>query len=120
MRHSFWHRSIDPRAQNHARRKGRHRLRMAAEARILSSVGKAKHPREGRQTPFEGNILYYAQHSVAACCRKCIEYWHGIEPGRPLTQDEANYLVELVMLYVADRMPDLADGPTKVPPLRTK
>ena len=120
IRHEFWHRKLDQRALNYARRKGRLLLREAAEARVLSSVGGAKHPREGQQTPFEGNILYYAQHAVAACCRKCIEYWHGIESGRPLSDAQKDYLVELIMLYVADRMPDLAEGPIKVPPIRRK
>lgn len=26
----------------------------------------------------DGNIVFYAQHAVAACCRNCIEVWHGI------------------------------------------
>ncbi len=33
---------------------------------------------DGRQTPREGNTIFYAQHATASCCRTCIEYWHGI------------------------------------------
>ncbi|WP_075336089.1 DUF4186 family protein [Archangium gephyra] len=118
IRHEFWHRKLDQRAVNYAHRKGRQLLKEAAKARIVSSVGGAKHPREGRQTPFEGNILYYAQHAVAACCRKCIEYWHGIESGRALTEPEQDYLADLLMLYVKERLPNLANQPIKVPPIR--
>ena len=97
IRHSFWHRDLDLRALNYARRKGAVRLREAALRRLQQSVGKAKNVKEGQQTPMEGNPIFYAQHAVAACCRKCIEYWHGIAAGRELTQEELEHLLELVM-----------------------
>jgi hypothetical protein len=115
IRHYFWHTDFDERELNHAARKGRFGLREAARRRVASSVGSAKHPREGRQTPFTGNVLYHAQHAVAACCRKCIEYWHAIPAGRPLEAVELDYLVNLLMLYVDKRLPELSDNPTKVP-----
>ncbi|MBN8227237.1 DUF4186 family protein [Corallococcus macrosporus] len=118
IRHEFWHRPLDQYAINHALRKGSILLKAAAKIRIQGSVAKPGHPREGRQTPFSGNILYYAQHSVAACCRKCIEYWHGIDSTKQLSDPEQNYLVDLIMKYVEDRMPDLAEHPIKVPPLK--
>jgi hypothetical protein len=119
IRHEFWHRRFDPRAINHALRKGRRRLRDAATHRVEASVGNPSNPREGRQTPFTGNVLYYAQHSVAGCCRKCIEYWHGIDAQRPLTADEVKYLSDLIMLYIDERMPDLPEDPQKVAPIRS-
>lgn len=120
IRHVFWHSELNQRERNYAVRKGRVLLREAATRRIETSVGRAQHPREGRQTPFTGNPLYHAQHAVAACCRKCIEYWHAIPTGRPLQPDEVQYLAELVMHYVDDRLPTLADGPTKVAPMRRR
>lgn len=119
IRHQFWERPFDQRAINHALRKGKRGFREGAAAkRIQQSVGRARHPREGQQTPYEGNVLYYAQHSVAACCRKCVEYWHGIPMGNALTDDEVQYLTQLVLLYVEQRMPDLGEEPIKVPPMR--
>lgn len=118
IRHEFWHRPFDKRAVNHALRKGKLLLRDAAVHRIHSSVGEPSHPREGRQTPFASNVLFYAQHAVAACCRKCIEYWHGIDSHRPLTDEEIAYLVDLIMLYVEERLPELPDDPQKIPPIR--
>jgi hypothetical protein len=44
--------------------------------------------------------------------------WHGIPEGRPLSTDEIEYLVELVMLYLQDRLTDLAEGPAAVAPRR--
>jgi hypothetical protein len=120
IRHQFWERPFDQHAINHAKRKGRRALReVEAAKRIRQSVGKARHPREGKQTPFEGNVLFYAQHAVAACCRKCIEYWHGIQMGDALTADEIEYLSKLLCLYVDQRLPDLNEEPVKVPPILT-
>jgi hypothetical protein len=118
IRHEFWERPFDQHAINHARRKGKLGMREAASKRIRQSVGRAKNPREGQQTPYDRNVLHYAQHAVAACCRKCIEYWHGIPSGRALTNDETEYLATLLRLYVDRRMPDLDDAPVKVPAIR--
>jgi len=119
IRHHFWHVDIDQRAANYARRKGRDGIREAAEKRIRASVARPRHPLEGRQTPFSDNPLYYGQHAVAACCRACIEEWHSIPKDRNLTEDEIQYLSELVILYVFDRIPDLAEKGIRVPPIRS-
>jgi hypothetical protein len=114
IRHHFWHKAIDEKAQLHARRKGVSKLREAAQQRILSSVGGSTPFRDGQQTPMDGNILYYAQHATASCCRSCIEYWYDIPKGRELTAEEVLYFVELVMRFVAERMPQLPDEPEKI------
>jgi len=117
IRHHFWHVEIDYKAVNHARRKGKMGLQAAAEKRIRKSVGPAEPPFDGRQTPREGsgNIIYYAQHATASCCRKCIEEWHGIPSGQELTEDEISYLTALAMLYVDERLPTLPLCGEKVP-----
>jgi hypothetical protein len=120
IRHVFWHSEFNEGELNHAKRKGRKLLRDAVQQRIESSVGRAKHPREGRQTPFEGSVVYHAQHAVAACCRKCIEYWHAIPSGRDLEPKEVDYLARLVTAYIDERLPTLPDGPTKIPVRRSR
>jgi hypothetical protein len=118
IRHHFWHLEFDLRAKNYARRKGRLALRIAAEHRIRKSVGPAEPFRDGTQTGKTGNPIYYAQHATATCCRKCIEYWHGIERGRELTEEEMGYFTALVNMFLDERLPDLKDDREKVPPLR--
>ncbi len=117
IRHHFWHVEIDLKAVNHARRKGKVGVQAAAEKRIRKSVWPAEPPFDGRQTPREGsgNIIYYAQHATASCCRKCIEEWHGIPHGRELTEDEIAYLATLAMLYVDERLPFLTLAGERVP-----
>lgn len=117
VRHHFWHKPIDQKAVNHARRKGRPGLQGAARHRLEKSVGAATPARDGYQTPLEGNVIYYAQHALACCCRKCMEYWYGIPRGVALTEQQLDYFVELIMLFVRDRLPDLPNEGQKVPPV---
>lgn len=118
IRHHFWHVELDIKAINHAKRKGITDLHAAAERRIRASVAASQPKYDGRQTPKAGNVLYYAQHATASCCRKCIAEWHGIPLGKALTDAEVNYLTNLVMLYVKDRLPSLSEFGEKVPPIR--
>lgn len=117
IRHHFWHEELDVRADNYARRKGLNGLEVAAEKRIRRTLGPADPPYDGRQTPKSGNPLCYAQHACAACCRKCMEYWHGIEQHRELTEEEVQYFKDLLMLYVKDRLPNLPAEGVYVPRL---
>lgn len=115
IRHHFFHRPVDEGALRHAQRKGRVRLKEAARDRLQKYLATADPPRDGRQTPLDGNAIYYAQHATATCCRTCLEYWHDIPKGRPLTKAEFEYCAALVELYLDDKLPGLADSPIKVP-----
>ena len=119
IRHVYWHKSIDQRAINHAKRKGLSGMREAAIMRLRNSVGppRSKLPRDGGQTGFSRNAIFYAQHATATCCRKCIEAWHGIEKENPLTTEQIGYMTELVMHYIQQRVPNLAQHGIKVPKL---
>jgi hypothetical protein len=117
IRHHFWHAEIDARAVNHARRKGRAGIRTATEKRIRKSVG-VRSSFDGRQTPKAGNVIYYAQHATASCCRKCIEEWHDIPQEQPLKELEIKYLSDLCILYIENRLPHLTEAGEKVPAIR--
>lgn len=120
IRHKYWfHESINVRAINRARRKGLLGTEVAAQKILQRSVGPAFPYRDGHQVPYESNdIVNYAQHATAACCRKCIEYWHGIPTGREMTGEEIAYLVKLVMKYVDYKLPNLTQTGEHVPPIR--
>jgi hypothetical protein len=51
---------------------------------------------DGRQTPFRGHPVFVAQHATAACCRSCLEKWHGIPRGRALTIHERHHVVAVL------------------------
>jgi len=112
---------LNQRAINYALRKGRKGLRARIEKELRDKVGKSKNFREGRQTKKQGNsIIPYAQHGTATCCRKCIEYWHGIEQGIELSDEDIAYFVELIMYFVENRLQGegLEDEGIKVPSIR--
>ena len=117
IRHVYWHKSIDQRALNHALRKGVSGMREAVIKRLRNSVGppKSKLPRDGRQTRFSENTIFYAQHATATCCRKCIEAWHGIDKENALTEEQIGYMTNLVMHYIEKRVPNLGQRGVKVP-----
>jgi len=117
-RNNWFRLSADARAKNHALRKGRKLLRKHAEYRIRISVGSAQPYHNGFQTPYVGNIVFYAQHAVAACCRNCIEMWHGIPKGKKLTNKDVSYLATLVMKYIDIALPELKDEGMRIPPIR--
>ena len=51
---------------------------------------------DGRQTPMRGHPAFVAQHATATCCRGCLEKWHGVPRGRPLTPSEQRYVVDVI------------------------
>ncbi|MBR0860679.1 DUF4186 family protein [Bradyrhizobium diazoefficiens] len=115
IRHHFFHRPVDDKAKRHAQRKGRLALKDAARDRLRKYLAPAEPARDGRQTPLEGNSIFYAQHATATCCRTCLEYWHDIPKGRPLSPKELDYCGALVGLFLDTKMPELDDGPIQVP-----
>lgn len=117
VRFYYWHASIDEYAVNHARRKGLEALQSWANKRIVDSIGapSADLYRDGSQTPTHGRVVYYAQHATASCCRKCTDEWHSIDRERPLRNAEIDYLTELVMIYVRNRLPQLGQQPERIP-----
>jgi len=119
IRHHFFHKDIDERARRHALRKGRRALADAVRSRLEKYLAPAELPRDGRQTPFEGNVIFYAQHATATCCRTCLHYWHGIPKGVQLSEDELSYCEALIEQYIHTRLPDLPLDGQRVPPMRS-
>ena len=73
--------------------------------------------RDGTQTPVSparADALDFALHAIAACCRTCASYWHGLPKGRALTDSEIAYLSELARRYLDARLPDLAEEGQRV------
>lgn len=61
--------------------------------------------RDGKQTPWKGHPVFVAQHATATCCRGCLEQWHDIHKGRPLTQQEKAYIVGVIQYWLERKAP---------------
>lgn len=118
IRNHFWDAPLTEHAVNYARRKGRVKLQDTVSKRVVAAVGGASATlyRDGMQTPTKDlvNPIHAAQHAMAVCCRKCIEYWHGIPQDRDLSAQETKYLTQLLVHYLDRKLPDLLDSPQKV------
>lgn len=64
---------------------------------------------DGRQTPMRGHPVFIAQHATATCCRRCLAKWHFIEQGQGLTQEEIDYVVQVIERWLKRTSP-LAPG----------
>jgi hypothetical protein len=107
IRHTFFHAPFDQKSKTQAQTLGLNELKARARQLLEKKVGKAKIFRDGTQTKKTGSALYYAQHATATCCRKCMEYWHGIERGHDLTSEELSYCEGLLIAYLDSRAEEL-------------
>ena len=63
---------------------------------IAKRLAPAEALNDGRQTPMRGHPVFIAQHATATCCRSCLQKWHGIAAGRPLSPAEQEHVVAAI------------------------
>jgi len=114
IRWEFWTRHFNTHALEDARRRGMGQVLADVKpnlARIVGPVGTHKY--SFMQVPTQQGkmrtVIQYAQHAVAACCRKCIEEWHGIPNDHDLSDAELDYLSFLAQEYLKDRLSRVSD-----------
>lgn len=80
--------------------KGLATIRKHAEDFVAKRLAPAVIPNDGKQTPMRGHPVFIAQHATGCCCRGCFSKWHHIPAGRPLTKDEQQYAVAVLMAWI--------------------
>lgn len=60
--------------------------------------------KDGKQTPFRGHPAFVAQHATACCCRGCLEKWHRIPRGHPLSADEETYILSVLERWFLEEL----------------
>jgi hypothetical protein len=88
--------SLGAEERSYLHMKGRTAVREHASDFIGRRLAPAYPVRDGKQTPMRGHPVFVAQHATATCCRGCLEKWHGIPRGRPLSDAEQRYVVEVI------------------------
>lgn len=71
---------------------------------ITTRLASAYPQNDGKQTPMRGHPVFIGQHATGTCCRGCLEKWHQIPKGKPLTNEEIDYIVEVIMNWIAKEM----------------
>lgn len=95
--------ALGARETAYLRERGPDKVRSHARDFVQSRLAPANPARDGRQTPWRGHPVFVAQHATATCCRKCLQRWHGIAAGRPLTDTELDYTVDLIMAWLGEK-----------------
>jgi hypothetical protein len=118
IRHFFFNLPISPRIQKFAELQGLAGLEQIAhdhltKDKMLNFNGAL----DWNQTKMlDGNIVHWARHAVACCCRRCLAYWHNIPLGATLTATDVDYFRQFIMSYVKLRLPILDSPPTAIIP----
>jgi len=109
IRWDFWERPFNDKAISDSVARGRQGIEDAIVPTLQRIVGPVPHGYWQRlAVPTDQhkltNVIQYAQHAVAACCRDCIEKWHGISQDHDLSQSELEYLKQLTVHYLEKRL----------------
>ena len=94
-------------------RTGWETLRSQAEKIVRERLAPAAPRNDGRQTPMRGHPVFVAQHATATCCRGCLFKWHGIPPGRPLSDAEVARVVDFLLAWIREKAGDLSGFPVQ-------
>jgi hypothetical protein len=75
---------------------------------VVERLAPAAPRNDGRQTPWRGHPAFVAQHATATCCRSCLQRWHTIDRGRPLTDPEVDYVLTALARWLEAQAPAAA------------
>lgn len=84
--------------------KGLEAIRAHAQDFIRKRLSPALPENDGKQTPLRNHPVFVAQHATATCCRGCLQKWHSIPKGNALTDTEAEYVADVIMLWIEDQL----------------
>ena len=103
FRSSFYLKEKD---KEYIKEKGLEKIREHAYDFISKRLKDDKIFNDGKQTPMKGHPVFIAQHATATCCRKCMYKWYGIKEDIVLTQEEQDYIVKVIMTWIAIQIRD--------------
>jgi hypothetical protein len=70
---------------------------------IAKRLAEANPANDGKQTPMRNHPVFIAQHATGTCCRKCLEKWHYISKGKPLTEEQIDYITEVLKRWFSSQ-----------------
>ena len=88
------------RERDYLEQRGLETVLQHADRFIAERLAPAFPARDGKQTPYRGHPVFVAQHATATCCRGCLEKWHGIARGHPLTDAEREHVLAVMAAWL--------------------
>ncbi len=99
---------LNDKETTYLQQKGMETIRKHARDFITARLADADPANDGQQTPMRNHPVFIAQHATATCCRGCLQKWHGIPKGKPLSEQETDYVVDVIARWL--------DGQNAPPP----
>lgn len=85
---------------NYIKEKGIDKIQEHAKDFINKRLAQAVIQNDGKQTPMRGHPVFIAQHATGCCCRGCLYKWHKIPKGVELSEEQKNYICEVIMTWI--------------------
>jgi len=85
------------------RQKGMAAILEHARDFVRARLADAEPANDGKQTPMKNHPVFIAQHATGACCRRCLQKWHNIPKGKPLTENECEHIVAVIERWLAEQ-----------------
>ena len=71
---------------------------------VREKLAPADPANDGKQTPMKGHPVFKAMHATACCCRGCLNKWYHVPMHQPLTEEQQNKIVHLLMTWIGEQM----------------
>jgi predicted Fe-S protein YdhL (DUF1289 family) len=92
---------LQQKEQQYLRDKGMNVVLKHAAEFIEKRLAPAEPINDGKQTPWRNHPAFVAQHATATCCRGCLEKWHEISKGKPLSIEEKQHIIEAIRVWLS-------------------
>ena len=92
---------LGERELDYLHKKGMNEILKHAADFIQKRLAPASPANDGKQTPWRNHPVFVAQHATATCCRGCLEKYHQIPKGRELTNEEQQYMVDVIGAWLS-------------------
>ena len=90
--------------KEYVREKGVETIEKHARDFIEKRLAPKEIKNDGKQTPTRGHPVFIAQHATACCCRGCLNKWHKIPKNIELSNEQKDYIVEVIMTWIKRQM----------------
>lgn len=80
-------------------------IRKHAYDLVIKRLKNYDYKKDGKQTPMKQvHPVFIAEHACACCCRGCLEKWHHINKYKTLDNEDIDYIVNIIMLWIRNEM----------------
>lgn len=97
---------LNKKMKDYVQEKGLDKIRSDARDLITKRIAPKNPNNDGKQTPMrQVHPVFIAQHATGCCCRGCLEKIHDIKKGHELSNEEIDYVVNVIMMWIQREMP---------------